>query len=200
MTESRFPNAPDRIAALPVDHRGFPIPWFVAWQDGKPVFPAMDPEKMAKAIKDSRCWVCGQPLGRYKVYVVGPMCIANRVSSEPPSHLDCARFAAENCPFLANPNMKRVPIEKYEGTTENVAGIMIPRNPGVTAVATCEGPLIWHRDGPGVLFDVAPIISVEWFDSGLPILRDMAAQEGPAALAHLAECEASARALFPVAA
>jgi hypothetical protein len=160
-------------------------------------------------------WVCGQPLGRYKVYVVGPMCIANRVSSEPPSHLDCARFAAENCPFLANPNMKRVPIEKYEGTTENVAGIMIPRNPGVTAVATCEGPLIWHRDGPGVLFDVAPIISVEWwgrgrlatreevveaFDSGLPILRDMAAQEGPAALAHLAECEASARALFPVAA
>lgn len=213
MTPTRFPNAPDRIRALPLDSRGFPVPWFVAWQDGEPIFPAMDPEKLAKAVKQSRCWVCGEPLGRFKVYVIGPMCIANRISSEPPSHLDCARFAAENCPFLANPNMKRVPTGKYGGCTDNVAGIMIDRNPGVTAVAICQGPTIWFRDGPGVLFRVEPLDCVEWwargrlatraeveaaFDSGLPILEEVAAQEGPEALRDLAMKAAQARALFPV--
>lgn len=212
MTKTRFPDAPERIKALPVDHRGFPVPWFVAWQDGQPVFPAMDPDKLARAVRHERCWVCGEPLGRNRVYVIGPMCVANKVSSEPPSHQDCARFAAINCPFLANPNMKRVPLAKHGGCTENVAGTMIERNPGVTALVTVTGPIRWFRDGPGVLFKVEPIIAIEWFgkgraasraevvesfDSGLPILREMAQREGNAAMAQLAKAEAAARALFP---
>lgn len=215
MTASRFPDAPPRIAALPLDNRGFPVPWFVAWQDGEPVFPAMDPAKIASAIRSEFCWVCGQPLGRHKVYVIGPMCVANRVSSEPPSHRDCAEFAARNCPFLANPNMRRVPRGKYGGCVDNVAGIMLDRNPGVTALVTVEGRTRWFRDGPGVLFEVAPIQRVEWwacgraatrseveesFNSGLPALRDMAQQEGAAAMRALAAREREARAYFPGAA
>lgn len=207
---TRFPNAPARIAALPIDKRGFPVPWFVAWVDGEPIFPAMDGEKLAGAIRHESCWVCGQRLGRFKVFVIGPMCVANRISSEPPSHDECARFAALNCPFLANPNMKRVPQERYGGGVS--AGVMIERNPGVTALVTCEGPVRWHRDGPGVLFHVEPISRVEWFargreatraeveesfDSGLPALRQMAEREGAGALSFLAKREAEARALFP---
>jgi ferredoxin len=210
MTESRFPAAPPRIAALPLDHRGFPVPWFVAWQDGKPVFPAMDGEKLIAAIRFGHCWVCGQPLGRHKVYVIGPMCIANRISSEPPSHLECARFAAQHCPFLANPRMGRVPKDKY-GTVEP-AGIMIQRNPGVSALATVEGQVRWHRDGDGILFDVVPISAIEWwaegraatraeversFESGLPALEELAAQEGRAAMVALAKNADQARQLFP---
>lgn len=214
MADSRFPNAPDRIKALPIDRRGFPVPFFVGWQDGEPVFPAMDPEKLLAAIKREVCWVCGQPLGRHRVFVIGPMCVANRVSSEPPSHQECARFAAENCPFLANPRMGRVPRERYGG--EDPAGIMLDRNPGVTALAYTEGRTKYFNDGKGgVLFEVAPILRVEWwasgraathaevaesFNSGLPNLQRLANEEGPAAIAALARREREARALFPEAA
>ena len=40
-----LPPMPSRIAALPVDERGYPVPWFVAWIDGKPEFRCADPAK-----------------------------------------------------------------------------------------------------------------------------------------------------------
>lgn len=209
---SRFPDLPERMQGLALDHRGFPVPWFVAWQEGKPIFPAMDPEKMRRAITHSLCWVCGQPLGRFKIYVTGPMCVANRVSSEPPSHVQCAEFAAKHCPFLANPRMGRVPRDKYGGCIENVAGTMLERNPGATALVETQGPIQWFRDGPGVLFRVEPIHRVDWwangrratreeveqsFNSGLPVLRQMAEQEGTKAVKMLERREAEAREWFP---
>ena len=33
---------PARLHFLPVDERGYPVPWFVAWRDGKPEFRAME--------------------------------------------------------------------------------------------------------------------------------------------------------------
>ena len=72
---SRYPDLPERMKSLPVDHRGFPVPWFVAWVDGKPVFPAMDGDKLRQAIQFGKCWVCGKPLGRFKYWVIGPMCV-----------------------------------------------------------------------------------------------------------------------------
>ncbi len=208
----RFPDMPERMRALAVDERGFPVPWFVAWQDGKPVFPAMDPEKLRRAIRYGYCWVCGDLLGRYKTYVVGPMCIINRVSSEPPSHADCARFAAVNCPFLANPRMKRVPSAKYGGSTEHVAGIMLERNPGATACVHIFGDIHSRRDGPGYLFAIKNITGVDWYakgrtatraevqasiDSGYPLLRELAEKDGPGGLAYLAQCVKGAQMLLP---
>jgi hypothetical protein len=91
---------PGRMLGLPVDKRGYPVPWFVDWLDGEPEFRAMDPEKWAKAIKRKLCWVCGQQLGTRFSFVLGPMCGINRTTAEPPCHLDCARWSARNCPFL----------------------------------------------------------------------------------------------------
>lgn len=205
--EVRFPDLPVRMMNLPVDKRGFPVPWFVAWKDGKPLFPVMDGEKLIRAIRFNLCWVCGGAMGRFKTFVIGPMCVVNEVSSEPPSHEQCAAFAAKHCPFLANPNMKRVPTEKHGVTTENPAGIMLDRNPGVTALANIDGPLRYFRSGEGFLFEVKPIQSVQWWangrlatreevragiDSGLPILREMAAQDGPKAIAKLSLMEQAA--------
>jgi hypothetical protein len=36
---------PESVGRLPVDHRGYPVPWFVAWIDGKPEFRCADGEK-----------------------------------------------------------------------------------------------------------------------------------------------------------
>jgi hypothetical protein len=51
---------PVRMRHLFVDERGYVVPWFVAWVDGKPEFRAMDPDKFRAAITRKLCWVCGQ--------------------------------------------------------------------------------------------------------------------------------------------
>ncbi len=197
---TRFPDMPARMKALPVDHRGFPVPWFVAWVDGEPHFPVADGNKLVRAVRESRCWVCGGAMGRIKAFVIGPMCAVNHTSSEPPSHLDCARFSARNCPFLTKPRMKRVGQENLPHGIERPGGTMIERNPGVT--------LVWQTlryepfdDGRGgLLFDIGKPHATEWFAhgreatrdevmesirTGLPLLTEMADKD-PQPGAHLA--------------
>jgi hypothetical protein len=182
-----LPPLPHFMRGLPVDERGYPVPWFVQWIDGKPEFRAMDQRKFVKAINERRCWTCGNALFREAVFVIGPMCAVNRVSGEPPNHRECALFAATACPFLSKPQMVRrtdgLPAERGKP-----AGIMIERNPGVT--------VLWYsRNGypfevpNGVLFKVGKPFRVEWYcrgrvatreeilgaiESGLPTLRDTA--------------------------
>ena len=95
---------PDAIAALPRDDRGYPVPWFVAWVGGKPEFRCADSAKFARAVKQKRCWICGEQLDpRQHVFVIGPMCMVNRITSEPPCHESCAIFSVRNCSFLTRP-------------------------------------------------------------------------------------------------
>lgn len=128
-----LPEMPARIKALPRDKRGYPVPWFVQWIDGEPQFPIMDPGKRALAVLEKRCWVCGERLGQYMAFVVGPMCGINRTSSEPPAHLECANFSVRACPFLKNPNMKRIENE-HTKDGQSPGGIMVRRNPGVSLI------------------------------------------------------------------
>lgn len=106
-----LPPIPLRMRARPVDARGYPVPWFVAQpEDGKPWdFRVVRPGGMSEAIMRDSCWLCGQPMGRYKVFVLGPMSAMQRLTSEPPCHLDCAEFAVRACPFILNPDMARSP-------------------------------------------------------------------------------------------
>jgi hypothetical protein len=195
MTATRFPDAPPQIAALKVEARGYPTPWFVSYVDGEPEFRAVDPRKIHYADKHGLCWICGRPFaGSLRSFTIGPMCAVNRVSPEPPQHKDCARFAAVSCPFLSRPMAKRRPIN--EGGYKATAGIMIERNPGVT--------LVWDtrsyrtmREGDGLLFFLGPPVSWSWYAegreatrdeimesirTGLPLLAKEAAMDGPEAL------------------
>src|ERR1700746_1024652 len=96
-----MPELPYRMKKLPVDKRGFPIPWFVAWVNGEPEFRAITRDKFLQAAHRQLCWICGHPIRRHEegVFVIGPMCAVTRTSGEPPSHEDCAKFAAVACPF-----------------------------------------------------------------------------------------------------
>lgn len=191
-----LPKLPSRMAGLEVDHRGYPVPYFVAWIDGKPDFRVIDSDKLVRCIEEDRCWLCGGRLTRHRAYVIGPMCAINRVSSEPASHKECAIFGATACPFLTMPKMER----REEGLPEDGIqpdGMMIKRNPGVALVWLTKGggPFPVKRpDGTnGVLFDVGEPAEVHWFargrpatrsevlasiEEGLPALRDAAAKDG----------------------
>lgn len=159
---------PLRIQELDVDERGYPIPWFVAWVDGKPEFRAMDPEKFVRAIKEKRCWVCGQKLGVNVCFVAGPMCGINRTSSEPPSHLECAQWSARNCPFLSNPRMVRREDDKINNQVvrENAAGIAITRNPGVAMLWITRQFEVYLDDKGRPIIQMGEPEKVEWYACG----------------------------------
>lgn len=180
---------PSRMRNLPLSPRGYPVPWFVGWVDGLPDFRTFDTDKMRDAVAHGKCMLCGQLLGRFHSYVVGPMCIVNRTSAEPPSHRECGLYAITACPFLTNPAMRRNEKEMPEDATKP-GGIMIPRNPGVTVLWTTRHPMQRMRDGRGgFVFHLPDPQHVQFFargqpasrdevlasiESGLPILRDMA--------------------------
>jgi len=183
---------PPRLARLPLDSRGYPVPWFVHWIDGAPEFRLMDPAKWMRAVRERRCWVCGDTLGQYLTFVVGPMCGLNRTTSEPPCHRDCAEWSALNCPFLSRPHMKRREDELIEACKGNNAGDMIARNPGVTLLWTTKSYQVFD-DGRGrPLIAMGPSLRVAWVaegrnarlsevvasvESGLPALRSACLRE-----------------------
>ena len=198
-----------RMRRLPVSPRGFPVPWFVAWLGGVPDFRCIGLGKLVKAIHQRCCWLCGEPLGVWQTYAIGPMCIVNRVTSEPPSHLDCAEYAARACLFLTKPGMRRN--EKDLPEERGVAGVMIPRNPGVVALWITRSSKPFNVSN-GVLFDLGEPERILWYcegrtatraeveasvASGLPLLEAEADKDGPDAIKELSQCIARAQALLP---
>lgn len=184
---------PARMARnLLIDDRGYPIPWFVAYVDGKPEFRAADASKWLRAAKQKLCWVCGDRLGANMTFVAGPMCCITRTSSEPPSHLDCAQWSARNCPFLARPHMTRRGSEEVKEMGGWTAGHFIERNPGCTALWTTRGYKIWSLNpGTGeMLIRMGEPLSVEWYAEGRPATRaeiEASIESGLPALRALAE-------------
>jgi hypothetical protein len=201
---------PDRIRRLPISDKGFPIPAFVAWLDieGKRYLPpgtfgatrdfrVIDPTYLAQCFRWSQCWICNELLGTHRVFAIGPMCAVSRTTMEPPSHRDCVEYAARACPFLVNPRTRR----NKKGLPDDVSapGLMIERNPGVTALWETPTYKRW-RAPSGLLCTVGDPIRVDWWaqgrpatraeviesiDSGFPILLQDAEKEGPEAIAEL---------------
>lgn len=213
-----LPDLPPRIRRLPIDRRGFPVPWFVAWVEGEPEFRAMDYPKWVEAVRAKLCWVCGEPLGAYMAFVVGPMCAVNRISSEPPSHRECAEFSARACPFLSRPHMRRRENDLPE-TVRDPAGTMIRRNPGVTLMWITKSYKLVDtgqstENGPRHLIRMGEPIGVHCYaegreatpdeirasvESGLPLLQEVAKKDGFYAMCELDRQTERARALLRIA-
>jgi hypothetical protein len=213
-----LPPLPERLKKLPVDERGYPVPWFVEYIDGKPDFRVMSAKSFRDAIKWRRCWTCGDHLGIKLAFVVGPMCAVSRTSGEPPSHLECARFAVIACPFLTRPHMVRrdtSDIEKKAGVKPEMAGIGLKRNPGVSIIWVTKSYEHWRPAGGGILMTMGEPLFVESyaegrratteelrasFDSGYPSLLELATLEGPDAVRELEAQALAARGLLGIAA
>jgi hypothetical protein len=211
MTTIDVPEPPPRVARLPRNKVGHPIPWFVAIIDGEPDFRVIRRGGIEEAVRFKLCWVCGQHMGANAAFVVGPMCAVNRTSAEPPAHRECALYSARACPFLATPTMKRrerhLPDDRIDP-----AGVMITRNPGVALVWVSRKWSIFPDPDGQPLFNIGEADQTFWFahgrnatraeveasiESGLPILREYAAVEGERSLRQLDAQVAAARQLLP---
>lgn len=208
---------PDRMRSLPVTDEGWPALWFA---DINPETDKIDlriarREAAGQAWRYSKCWLCGQTLGAYQTFVIGPMCAVNRTSSEPPCHHECATFAALACPFLTRPRMTR----NGKGLPEyrHAPGTAITRNPGATALWTTKKPAL-RQVHNGTLFYIGDPTLVEWFaegrtatraevehsiETGLPFLESEIERERPerraAAAKALADMVNEARQFLPAA-
>lgn len=214
---------PIRMRKLPISDKGFPIPAFVAWLDesgkrylrpGTPGagrdFRIIDHTYLERCFRFWRCWLCDEPLGRFRVFAVGPMCVVNRVTMEPPSHRDCAEYAAKACPFLTRPRMRRnyadLPPED-----RHVAGMMIERNPGAIALYQTETYRRFHASG-GMLIHLGEPQRIDWYaegrsatraevlaaiDSGFPLLMAQATKDGLEAVAELNRLRLQTERLLP---
>lgn len=190
---ARGVQIPSRLAGRPRDHRNYVVPWFVTLKDkdGHHEFRVLEPERYYEAARCKVCWICGHKLGAYLAFCVGPMCGINRVSGEPPQHLECAEFAARTCPFMLLPKAQRR--EANLPKTQPRDDIHIDRNPGVILIWSTRsarliqahnGQLLWRMGEPtsisfwreGRTATRAEID--ESVESGCPLLRDMAQAEG----------------------
>ena len=170
MIERTFTGGlPPHMATLKRDKRGYPVPAFVEWIDGEPNFAVANPDHFKRCVAYNRCWICGNTMGTFKAFVIGPMCVVNRVSAEPPSHRACATFAALNCPFLTRPLAKRADVSHLDGRAP--AGIMIDRNPGVCAVWVTRDYKV-RREGKGYLVNPGSPEDVEFYANGRRATRE----------------------------
>jgi hypothetical protein len=188
---------PPRMARRPVSDKGFPVPYFVTRRDGQGNwdFRFVDPRTVFDCHRKRLCWLCGEPLGQYLAFVIGPMCAINRVSSEPPSHRECAEYGILACPFLSKPAAKRNDADLTEqqkgAMIEDAPGIAIAHNPGVILLWITKRYRV-ENSGRGVLFFIGKPTATRWFkerrtatraevdaaiDKGLPYLRSVAAME-----------------------
>lgn len=165
MAQVTLTELPERMRQLPKDERGYPVPWFVEWIDGKPQFPIMDHRKYRRALTEPICWVCGGHLGTFKTFVIGPMCGVSLTSGEPPAHRDCATFSAQNCPFLVNKNMKRIENELTKDGTAP-AGVMIKRNPGVVLLWVTKAFTIFRDPNGQPLIHMGVPVELEAWTAG----------------------------------
>lgn len=215
-----LPPLPPRVARLPKDERGYPVPAFVEWMiDGKPVaraYPGAYPDFRyarshfrAQAFKQGLCWICGDRLGVHKVYAIGPMCVVNRTTSEPASHRDCATFAVTACPFLVRPRMRRLPMGDDE--PRQIAGMMIERNPGCVCLYETRQAERFQAAG-GWLIRLGKADRVDWWaegrqatraeimasiNSGHPLLLEAAMKDGQEAVEELGRLMLAALKLVP---
>lgn len=217
---SGLPPLPWRMQRLPVDpDRGYPVPQFVAWftaegkacerGQGKPDFRVMDEKVLIESVKKRRCWICGMDLAARMAFNIGPMCAVNRISAEPPSHPECALFAAMACPFLVRPHARRR--DNVPEQTREPAGCMIRRNPGVALVWVCKGYEIIPDDQGRPLFRIGDPTATHWLkegreatreeclesiESGIPLLAEQA--QSKAELAELERMKQAAMVYLPV--
>ena len=173
---------PAAMSRLKISDKGYPVPWFALWMDGGapaeygrgvPDLRVVDTRKVALAVKNRLCWVCGGMLGRHLAFVIGPMCGITRVSSEPPSHRACAEYATCACPFLARPRMMRNDKVPKPAGTFVVEGHH-DHNPGMALIWMTQNFSTLRKGGDGSLFRLGRADEIEWFREGRSATRQEA--------------------------
>lgn len=184
MTPDKILPPPVALQFMPKDHRGYVVPFFVEWINGKPDFRVIDGRKMRRCVLENLEYAC-----RVCPFLTMPKAL-RREAGLPADMLQPAGVGLGR-----NPGVMLLWI-----TRDRLQKIQVRPEPGDRAIRG------------GVLFYVGDPIEVRWFsqgreasraevldsiESGLPSLREPAQAQGPEAVAALDRMHAQAMELLP---
>ena len=186
---------PERIARLDRDSRGYPIPWNVLRnEEGFPFFTINDDRRTFQAIRESRCPICGERLGRWLHFIGGPRSAfdPHGVYFDLPVHHDCGNYALATCPYLAMPKyLGRIDVVHPEKLPPEAGPIMadFTQNPGrpeiFVVVAATRIIVLPHPLGATAYVKPAAVAGYEFWRHGkqitqaeaMPFLRTVFGEE-----------------------
>lgn len=168
---------------------GYVVPFFVSWyKDGvlvhektegaRPDFPTIDVRRLVTCRKQNRCWICGNGLKAFKTFVFGPASALVQMSTEPPSHPECANYAVQVCPFIIDPT--RLHVSEKPGFKLKEGQTLMPEvgpgNPGVAIIWTTRS-YEFHMPDPSrgmALFEPGEPERIEFWHRGQPATHKQA--------------------------
>ena len=167
-------DMPPRIAKLPRDERGYPIPWNVLIDDnGVPAFTVNDTTKHMDAIVFGLCPLCGERLGKYRWFVGGPQSAfdPNGWYFDLPGHKECEEFALRVCPWLSARNYEHrvdlLPRMQAKTSTILVDVTQDPNRP-ILFVAVCSDKMEVMLGSANLPYvrPKKPILGVQYWQHG----------------------------------
>jgi hypothetical protein len=162
---------PSRLAARPVDRRGYPIPYSVIVDSkGVPDFRVTDVERWMFAVNHRRCGMCGEPLGRKLAFVGGPLCHPNRYFTDLPMHRDCAEYALRVCPYLALPKASHAQtIQEHEEYGTHVSLVVSTEKPDRFMLGITEGYKPYRTTDGSFVLKAEEWLEAVWWKDGQPL-------------------------------
>lgn len=166
---------PDRMRKLPIDRRGYPVPWTVAHDaEGRPQFVVNDEGRRQACIKRDLCSICGGRLDRVRWFVGGPHSAFNERGAyiDPPMHHECAQYALQVCPYLALARTGRGYVDAQKVAQHMgeplVAQTMLPGQPPLFVAVRASGTVVLSWVGPLVetIRPTRPYLRVEYWRHG----------------------------------
>lgn len=145
---------PDCMKHLPLDSRGYPIPYFGATApDGTPDFRVVDPDRWVECVTGRKCGITGLPLGYEMAFVGWPNSILGRTFTDAPMIPEAAEYALKACPFLAAPKFGYAAMSSVEkqGGAVRVNPEMSTTRPEVFGMGITRSYLILHHGNSFVL-------------------------------------------------
>lgn len=167
---------PEKLAQRPRDTRGYPVPAGVLVDaQGKPDFKTTDVSRWVYLVKQNRCGLCGEPLGRHKAFIGGPKSHESRLFTDLPMHRDCARYALQVCPYLAAPRFKYAEtLTEHEGFIVSKTDIVSTVRPDKFCMAIATDYQVRLAPDNTPVLQATPWTSTEWWSQGKLLAEEQA--------------------------
>jgi len=163
--ESNAADIPKLMEHLPIDDRGYPVPYFVPMVNGKPDFRFQDSRKKKICREWLKCSVCGNRLfAKSFWFITGPMGFHNATVSDEPMYEQCARYSLAVCPHLV--------FHKAERRTDDMPHAPSQLTEKPEHIFLIKADKIWYLDSVHTRFRIVEFFAHKYENNKLvPIVK-----------------------------
>lgn len=176
---------PPIMQKLPLDARGYPIPYVVLYDDkGCPHFKINDDKKVKECADKNLCTVCGTKMDRTSMWLIGGPGSAfhpRGMFVETPVHRDCGLYSLQTCPYLRHNTYNKKAIHIKDGSFSKPMAFLDPtmsqeRLPFFVFVKISGYQIFWRDIGNGMMAKsikpMKPYKVIEFWQEGVKVVPD----------------------------